>query len=168
MYSRKLSIFDKKRVEIRIFQENIQPYLKIMNFVNIDSFNERVISQRTIFGSVLVYDFWTHPTPPPINFVDDNLFFSKFNIIYFLLFSQIRLRQFLGRALRPRVRLVKTLSGPSTAARMCQSRSARPRKCTKLIGGGRGGSGGSKNPSLGIYRVRLGKNTFWAERCGHI
>ena len=26
------------------------------------------------------------PPPPPINFVHDDLFFSKFNIIYFLLF----------------------------------------------------------------------------------
>ena len=26
-------------------------------------------------GSVLVYDFWT---PPPVNFVHDHLFFTKF------------------------------------------------------------------------------------------
>ena len=32
-------------------------------------------------GSVLVNDFWT--PPPPINFVHDHLFFSKFIIIYF-------------------------------------------------------------------------------------
>ena len=40
-------------------------------------------SERFTLGSVLVNDFWT---PPPINFVHDHLFFSKFIIVYFLLF----------------------------------------------------------------------------------
>ena len=35
----------------------------------------------SLFGSVLVNEFWT--PPPPINFVHDHLFFSKFIIIYF-------------------------------------------------------------------------------------
>ena len=38
--------------------------------------------------------------------------------------GQVRLRHFLGRALRPRVRIVKTLSGPSAAARTGQGLSA--------------------------------------------
>ena len=68
------------------------------------------LSQYTIFGP-----------PHPINFVHDHLFFSKFIIIYFFVIQgQVRLRYFLGRALRPRVRLVKTLSGPSAVARTGQ------------------------------------------------
>jgi len=39
---------------------------------------------KAVGGSVLVYNFWTPPgPPPPINFVHDHLFFSKFNITYF-------------------------------------------------------------------------------------
>ena len=50
-------------------------------------------------GSVLVYDFCI--PPPPINFVHDHLFFSKFIIFYFFIIQgQVRLRHFLGRALR--------------------------------------------------------------------
>ena len=56
---------------------------------------------RNFFGSVLVYDFWTPPTPPPINFVHD---------LIFLLF-RVRLRYFLGRALR-----LGWARGPSAAA----------------------------------------------------
>ena len=56
------------------------------------------------FGSVLENDFWT----PPINFVHDHLFFNKINIIY----GKVRLRQFMGLALR-----LEQASGPSAAAR---------------------------------------------------
>ena len=48
--------------------------------------------------------------PPPINFVHDKI------SIYLALF-RVRLRHLLGRTLRPRVRIVKTLFGPSAAAR---------------------------------------------------
>ncbi len=34
-------------------------------------------------GIFLENDFWTPSPPPPINFVHDHLFFSKFIIIYF-------------------------------------------------------------------------------------
>ena len=37
------------------------------------------------FGFVLVYDFWTPPSPPPINFVHDHLFFSQIIIIFFII-----------------------------------------------------------------------------------
>jgi len=42
--------------------------------------------------------------------------------------------------------------------------------CTKLIGGGEGARGGSKNRILGqitlcYFVLRLTKDYFWAERC---
>ena len=53
---------------------------------------------------------------PHINFVHDHLFFSKFFIIYFFVIQgQVRLRHFLGRALR-----LGQARGPSAAARMGQ------------------------------------------------
>ena len=55
------------------------------------------MSVRLNLGSVLVNDFWT-PAPPPINFVHDQI------SIYIVLF-------------RVRLGEVKTLSGPSAAAR---------------------------------------------------
>ena len=61
---------------------------------------------------------WVRPSErfldptPLINFVHDEIKIS----IYLLLF-RVRLRHFLDQALRPRVRLVETLSGPSAATR---------------------------------------------------
>ena len=100
------------RVDNRIYLKNIPCLLSIQIFQDLISF---------FLGSVLVYDFWT--PPPPINFVHDQLFFSKFIIIYFFVIQgQVRLRYFLsrelrlgwagGRALRPRVKLRHFLSQP--------------------------------------------------------
>ena len=81
---------------------------------------------------------------PSLNFVHDHLFFSKFTIIYFLLF-RVRLRHFLDRALR-----LGQARGPSAAATWTIiSMSNIQDPCTKLIGGG----GGAKNHSLGNYRL---------------
>ena len=74
-------------------------------------------------GSVLVYDSWT---PPSYQFCTWPFLFSANLLSFIFLLFRVRLG-FLGRALRlgwakgralrPRVRLVKTISGPSAAAR---------------------------------------------------
>ena len=56
----------KKKEKQRIHQE-LWIWIEILNTLEV--------------GSVLVYDFWT--PPPPINFVHDHLFFSKFIIFFF-------------------------------------------------------------------------------------
>ena len=58
-------------------------------------------------GSVLVYDFWTPPHPPPINFVHDHLFLSINLLLFIFLLFRVRLQ-------------VKIFSGPSAAARLGQ------------------------------------------------
>ena len=62
-----------------IFNKNINVYNECLHTsVKL----QEKIQGKMILGSVLVYDFWTPTThPPPINFVHDHLFFSKFIII---------------------------------------------------------------------------------------
>ena len=71
-----------------VYMPNFNLLRKLWNLLNIDelwdnfsNFLVLYFPLHKISGSVLVNDFWT--PPPPINFVHDHLFFSKFIIIYF-------------------------------------------------------------------------------------
>ena len=66
----------------------------------------RGMSKWTIFGP---------PNPPHINFVHDEI--GKLVFIYYYLGLGLVIRHFIGRALRPWVRLVKTVSRPRATAR---------------------------------------------------
>ena len=44
---------------------------------------DRVLRPRDLFHRVCPRERFLDPAPPPINFVHDHLFFSKFIIIYF-------------------------------------------------------------------------------------
>ena len=71
---------------LRVLTDSVKNNTQVRVHVVVNTSRKVVIKTvglQFILGSVLVYDFWTPPTPPPINFVHDHLFFSKFIIIYF-------------------------------------------------------------------------------------
>ena len=67
------------------------------------------------YGVCLSERFLDPPAPPHINFVHDEI--GKLVFIYYYLGLGLVIRHFMGRALRPWVRLVKTVSRPRATAR---------------------------------------------------